>query len=197
MLRELRVQSLARDVDRFTAATAICGEHAGVREGLYVFLFANRADVPVFDDNPTRKIVVHRDGLSIKPGKFEQGFAVRVADYIKHLHRERLNNVPVPVFGESFVFGYWLDLSSLAQSVPAPARVFERYWTEAVGTFLIAHGLLAGPEIKQKARAEWRYLRPENWTPRVAGALRRFLGEVAERIFDMARVGAMPSPPMA
>jgi hypothetical protein len=193
-LRDLRKTNLAAARTKADSIVALCGEFAGVSQGLYVFLFTNDSDRPVYDDNKKRKIVIYPRGMSIKPGKFEKGFAVRVGNYHKHLHRERRRNVPISVLGECFVRGYWLDLSAVAPWVRSPARVFERYWTEAVNAFLAANELLAKPPVKQLARAEWRYLRRTNWTAPTEATFGAYLREVSTGIFEMARVGTLPSP---
>lgn len=193
-LRTLRPRNLAVANCRATTAAAICGGFAGAAEGLYVFVFRNDESRPVYDNNPKRKVVIHEEGLSIKPGKFEKGFSVRLENYYDHLHRVRRRNSPVPVLAESLLSGFCLDLSGVAGTIPRPARVFERYWTEAVNAFLEANGLLAEAPIKQLKRSEWRYLRRSEWTMPTQRRFAVYLHQVCAKLSEMARVGAVPSP---
>jgi|GEM_PF-2759614 len=172
---------------------AICGDFGKIKEGLYAFIFFNDHDLAIFDKNSKPKVVVHGAGASMKPGKFEGGFGVRMLDYSKHLHRRATAEAgSEQVLQQCFGGGFLLDLSDQAFKVPNPARVFERYWTEAVNIFLKTNQLLADAPIKQLARAEWRYLKQGTWTSDVAVAFQTYLQEIAQRIFAMIEVGRLP-----
>jgi len=172
---------------------AVCGEFSGVSQGLYAFRFSNESELDVFDNNKKPKVVVHRRGASFKPGKFEQGFAARMNNYNAQLHRAPTDGSREWVFGKCIAAGYLLDLSELVQLVCAPARIFERYWTESVNVFLEENELLADPPVVQNGRAEWRYLQADRWTPRVNDALSEHLEGVAARILAMAHAGRFVS----
>jgi hypothetical protein len=163
----------------------LAGEFGQCKEGLYVFLFDNPSLLSVFDANPKPKIVVHAQGMSLKPGKFEQTLVERLGNYNWHL-RETLNQGAFRhVFYDCFVSGYVLDLSS-ASTCFCAARVFERYWIEGVNLFLRRNNLLLE---KQVARAEWRYLQRASWTSPLEESLRAHLGELALRIKTMIAHG--------
>jgi hypothetical protein len=173
---------------------ALCAGFDHVRQGLYVFVFANPG-TDVFD-NPKkaerRKIVVHGRGVSIKPGKFEKGLAERLASYTEHLHRRTDRGEAELVLAECFRHAYLLDLTDAISAVGNPAPIFERYWVEAVERYLDASGLLSR-SARQKKRSEWRYVQTDRWTPTQQAAFREHLDGVARSIFEMARVGAFPS----
>lgn len=180
--------------DALGLSRALCAGFDGVRQGLYVFVFANEgADVL---DNPKnavrRKIVVRRQGVSIKPGKFEKGLAVRLASYNEHLHRTGAGGQPEFVLGECFKHAYLLDLTRAVSAVGAPAPIFERYWIEAVNRYLTASGMLSRSS-RQKKRSEWRHIETNRWTSSRQNKFRDHLEVIAQRIFEMARVGAFPA----
>ena len=193
MIYELTWTTHSSSMPMLDVPAAICGPRAAVTQGLYVFRFANTADEDILDSNKKPKIVVHRRGASIKPGKFEGGLAARVENYNVHLHRPGADGRRQWALGESFRGGFLLDLSAAEAVLPRPARVFERYWNEAVNRFLAEHGLLAHAPVTQLARAEWRYVQAERWTDGVTATLLAYLNEVSKRISAMIEVGAFPA----
>ena len=86
---------------------------------------------------------MHRQGSSLKPGKFQQGFAHRVCGYNSHMHWTSQSGERQGALRECFRGGYVLDLSSGMEAVRKPARIFERYWTESVAFFLHEYDLPA------------------------------------------------------
>jgi hypothetical protein len=63
-----------------------------------------------------------------------------------------------------------------------------------VNAYLEQHQLLADPPFTRLGRAEWRYLQTTGWSDDIERQLRRYLEEVAERIFQMVRVAGIPDP---
>lgn len=167
---------------------SLAGAHGKISQGLYVFLFRNGTDDQVLDNNKKKKVVVQPRGVSLKPGKFEQTFLTRLANYNSHLHRTRTEQPFEPAFWDCFAVGHVLDLSR-ADGLPA-ARIFERYWIEATNHFLASNGLL---EEKQIGRSEWRYLRPGVWAGDVPARFLTYLQEAAERVGSMLLAGKFPS----
>jgi len=192
MLHEISTPTL-KGTGQWDVPTAICGEFGTIGQGLYVFVFANDSDEDVYDNNPTPKVVVPRRGRSLRAGKFEQGLALRMQNYNAHLHRRDTNGMQRWVLQECFRSGLLLDLAGAEDPIPAPARVFERYWTDAVAAFLDANRLLS-PSMEGNARSDWRLLRGERWTPDVQAELRSYLADVSARIFAMIDVGRLPLP---
>lgn len=192
-------EALRSDIDRASVPAAICGGFAGVREGLYVFVFFNGMDQDVRDypKNASRqKIVVHRRGMSIKPGTFAEGFITRVRDYDQHLHRAPTGGgEPEWALAESFREGFLLDLTSTARSIGVSAGVFEAYWIEAVNAYLKAASLLADPPIVQLERSEWRHLKLEGWTTEIRDEFYDYMKGVTQRVLAMAGVAALPALP--
>lgn len=112
--------------------------------------------------------------------------------YNDHMHRRPPGRGSEWVLRECLKSGYLLDLSWATSGLDAPARIFERYWTEAVNAYLKTHQLLAKPPIRQLRRAEWRYLEPGQWTETIKNGFRDYLGQVAERILGMIRIASFP-----
>lgn len=97
--------------------------------------------------------MVGANGASLKPGKFENGFIVRMRNYHDHLRREDEGGEVEHVFQECLQLALVLDLSTVRLGLPSAARVFEHYWNESVSAFLEEEILLVGT---QNGRAEWR-----------------------------------------
>jgi hypothetical protein len=86
--------------------------------GLYIQYFENENRLPVFDKNRNfsrggeGRLVIHENGASLKPGKFQDGFVRRRKQDADHLHRAREET-----FGETYrqclKFALLLDLSEL------------------------------------------------------------------------------------
>lgn len=171
--------------------STLCAGFDHVRQGLYVFVFSNTG-ANVFD-NPKnaerRKIVIQGQGVSIKPGKFETGLADRLTSYVEHLHRTTEDGDHELVFSHCLKHAYLLDLTKAIATVVNPAPIFEPYWIAAVNRYLQRENLLART-LRQKKRSEWRYVDTERWTPTRRIALKQYLECVAQRVFEMAHVGA-------
>jgi hypothetical protein len=191
MVREISRSGLSSSVTWGDVPSKICGDFASVGQGLYAFVFVNDEDGHVYDNNKKPKVVVHGRGASLKPGKFEQGFRVRLHNYNAHLHWQDRNGDRRWALQECFAGGYILDLSATAEHVPTAARIFERYWNEAVNAFLKSREVLAD-SVDQLGRAEWRYVERRRWTDATQLEFRTYLDDVAARIMRMAAVGGFP-----
>jgi hypothetical protein len=160
-----------------------------VRDGLYLFFFANSLDEAILDNNKDRKkTVIHRRGASLKPGKFENGFLERLSNYQSHLHWVAADGSVDLVFARCFRRGFVLDLSNCDIGLPSAARVFERYWVDSIYQFTKGEGHWADSSVKQKLRSEWRYLNPEPWNASREKRFDEFLSKLAARIWEMAAV---------
>jgi hypothetical protein len=166
----------------------VAGIHGSMAQGLYVFVFRNKSPNDVIDNNKKAKIVIRRQGVSLKPGKFEQTLLWRLHSFNTHLREPRSPQEIELVFFDCLVGGYVLDLSSVATEYCA-ARVFERYWLEGINHFLDREKVLA-PE--QLSRAEWRYLDPARWTSDVEDKLRAYVHTLGEQIVHMASHARFP-----
>ncbi len=190
MLHSIRCDQTPLSWDEFTRKLPT--KLQGMRDGLYVFLFLNSSNEYVLDNNPKPKTVIHQAGASLKPGKFEQGLAVRLKNYHDHLHWTETDGTKSWVFTRCFRRGFVFDLSNRRLGLPSTARVFERYWTESVNIFLQEHKLLASDPIRQLSRAEWRYLNPSSWNETVDSKLETYLNALAERIVNMVATVHVP-----
>jgi hypothetical protein len=191
MLHEISSPRL-KGTGQWDVPAAICGEFGTIGQGLYVFMFVNDSDEDVYDNNATPKVVVPRRGRSLRAGKFEQGLTLRLQNYNAHMHRLQADGTQRWVLQECFRSGLVLDLAGADDAIPAPARVFERYWMDAVAAFLDANRLLATGTDKQPGKGDWRVLRAERWTPDIQEELRSYLADVSARIFAMIDVGRLP-----
>jgi hypothetical protein len=191
MLHEISSPKLT-GTGQWDVPAAICGEFGAIGKGLYVFMFVNDSDEDVYDNTPTPKVVVPRRGRSLRAGKFEQGLALRLQNYNAQLHRLEPDGSQRWVLQECFRSGFLLDLASSEDPIPAPERVFERYWTDAVAAFLDTNRLIAPSHDKHPPKGDWRVLRAERWNAEVQAELRMYLADVAARIFAMIDVGRFP-----
>ena len=134
------------------------------QQGLYILFFQNKMDQDIYDNNKNReKIIVHRNSISIKPGKFESGFNERLAGYKKHLHIRKSDEEKEFVFRESYLGAIVLSLDELdiglkKQHTP---RIFENYWILCINKVLESKKLTDSQRIKQNSRTEWIYAEPE------------------------------------
>jgi hypothetical protein len=159
-----------------------------VSQGLYVFAFENSSEFDILDRNKKPKIIIRQRGSSLKPGKFEQGFATRIANYCAHLHHVT-EGVPRFVFSKTFAGGFLLDLSRCADR-GATARVFELYWIEGVNAFIHEERLL---HTSSKARGEWRHLAVPVLDEACRSRLKARLEDLAERIEEMQMIRERPT----
>ncbi|MRG96120.1 hypothetical protein [Polyangium spumosum] len=172
----------------------LSGVHSRRRRGLYVFLFENQTELDVYDNPRTdkrRKVVVPGGGASLKPGKFEQGFRVRLDSYNKHMHRRPNASSLEFAFFDTFRGGFLLDLSESFDDVPNPPKVFEPYWIECINAFAGRRSLFVED---QKHRPEWRHLRVASWTPEVRALFGLYIAQVADQIRAMATFASIPNP---
>lgn len=167
---------------------SIAGSFGEVSQGLYVFTFRNPTGHEVLDNNKRKKVVVRRQGVSLKAGNFEQTLLARLSNFNAHLHRVLPEQAFQPASWDCFERGYVLDLS-LGGGFPA-ARIFERYRVEAAFHFLRSGGHLEDEQIK---RSEWRYVRQSGWSSESHDDLLRYLPEVGGRIQSMLKLGTFPS----
>jgi hypothetical protein len=161
----------------------------GIKDGLYVFLFENQSDRRVRDNNTRPKTVIGTHGASLKPGKFENGFIVRMRNYHDHLRRENEGGQVDHVFQECLRLALVLDLSTVRVGLPSSARVFEHYWNESISAFLEDETLLVGT---QNGRAEWRSVQPSLLASPAKDKLRDLASRLASNIHRMA--AALPRP---
>lgn len=154
-----------------------------IRDGLYVFLFENRSSRRVRDNNTRPKTVIGANGASLKPGKFENGFIVRMRNYHDHLRREDEGGGVEHVFQECLRLALVLDLSTTQVGLPSPSRVFEEYWNESISAYLEGRSLLVGT---QNGRAEWRSVTPSLLTTPMTEDLRKLASDLAANIGRMA-----------
>lgn len=154
-----------------------------VSQGLYVFVFENETQFDILDRNKKPKVIIRQRGSSLKPGKFEQGFATRIANYCAHLHHAA-DGIPRFVFSQVFAGGFLFDLSA-HNDRGATARVFEPYWLEGVNDFIREENLLPP---KSKIRGEWRQLTVPVFDEARRSRLKARLEDLAERIEDMQAI---------
>ena len=161
---------------------SICG-------GLYAFLYSSPTSGKIYDKNTTPKIVLYPTGLSLKSGKFEKEFVKRHKVTIKHLSHVSKDGQKFE-FNQFFQVGYVLDLSECKMGLVSTARVFERYWTEHINSFLEWQNLLAD-KSQQNKRAEWRTIDPSLWNHDVETLFHEYLIELDSRIMKMIDVGRL------
>jgi len=134
------------------------------RHGLYILFFQNKMDQDIYDNNKNReKIVVHRNSISIKPGKFESGFDNRLAGYKNHLHILKSNKEKEFVFRESYLGAIVLNLDQIDVGLKKQhnPRIFENYWILSINKMLEDKRLTDSQRIKQNSRTEWIYAEKE------------------------------------
>ena len=139
-------------------------EAAKAQHGLYVLFFQNKRNEDIYDNNKNReKIIVHRNSISIKPGKFENGFSNRLTGYKKHLHIRKANKEKEYVFNESFIGAIVLSLDNIEIGFEKrySPRIFENYWILHINKALEDKRLIHSKRIKQNPRTEWIYAEPE------------------------------------
>ena len=125
-----------------------------IREGLYVAVFRNRANKPVWDNNTTPKIVIPKRSAMLKYGKFEDGVLKRYREMFSHLRRKK--NGPVEwIQNELTQLILVLDLTPLRLANGSVASVMEPYWNAEFEAWLRKRKLL---KPDQKARVESRAL---------------------------------------
>jgi len=99
MIHDLTKQLRNKRIHWEDKATKL-GEHfepwiLGFRSGLYIQYFENKNDADVHDKNRKFRVggagalVIHTQGASLKPGRFQGGFLGRRRQDADHLHRTR------------------------------------------------------------------------------------------------------------
>ncbi len=139
-----------RDVERHFGPAV-----RGIRRGLYVMYFRNLSEAPVYDKNRAYsrggegKLVLHGNGSSLKPGKFQDGLLQRRVQDADHLHRTRAEPLG-SAFRECLQFILVLDLSPHEIEVVKAAERRLRREIDAI----LSGQLRAG----STRRGDWRHL---------------------------------------
>jgi hypothetical protein len=130
--------------------------------GLYVMIFDNRVNEDVRDKNPSRnvrdeflgKVVIPKDTITVKSGKFEKNFLHRMKGYYEHLHHS--SNPEFSVYQNILKLCYCLDLTTMVRkNYFNPAAVYEQYWNRSIFNYLSENNLLAS---SQNNRSEYRII---------------------------------------
>lgn len=158
-----------------------------VKMGLYLMILDNSDGLAIKDKNKNNKtdsigkVVVPEKSISIKFGKFENGFLNRMRGYSKHLHRA--SEFDFSVFQSVLNKCYCLDLSLIDKIKPKfnPAAIYESFWNRSLHFHFLERGLLAP---NQNMRSEYRVIELNKGVCESEFIDENFLDEVSKSIDD-------------
>lgn len=153
-----------------------------INQGLYVLIFENKLESKILDPKP--KVVVSQFGASIKPGRFERSFPIRLSEYVKDMRFDSSDSNLKSAFELSFVCGFVLDLS-LNKDTFLYARIFEQYWIQEINLFLVHEKVLGAVQNKH---SEWRNIEPDKLTPEFLDKFHSNLQVVVNKISLMQKI---------